>query len=71
MMEDKLDESSNFKVIERQDFRGRLIVGNTKGFIRDKLSMNGRKMTSGQGSQSPTQALTLKGQLQNNKDDKR
>ena len=33
--------------------------------------MNGRKMTLGQGSQSPTQALTLKGQLQNNKDDKR
>ena len=70
-MEDKLDESSNFKVIERQVFRGRIIVGNTKGFIRYKLSMNGRKMTSGHGSKSPTQALTLKGQLQNNKDDKR
>jgi hypothetical protein len=71
MMEDKLDESSNFKVLERQDFGGILIVGNTKGFIRDKISMNGRKMTSRQESQSPTQALTLKGQLQNNKDDKR
>jgi hypothetical protein len=35
MMEDKLDESSNFKVLERQDFRGRLIVGNKKGFTRD------------------------------------
>jgi hypothetical protein len=33
--------------------------------------MNGRKMMSGQGSQSLTQSLTLKGQLQNNKDDKR
>jgi hypothetical protein len=50
MMEDKLDESSNFKVLERQDFRRKVIVGNTKGFIRDKLSMNGRKMTPGQGS---------------------
>jgi hypothetical protein len=29
--------------------------------------MNGRKMTTRQGSQSSTQALTLKGQLQNNK----
>jgi hypothetical protein len=29
--------------------------------------MNGRKMTSRQGRQSSTQALTLKGQLQNNK----
>jgi hypothetical protein len=29
--------------------------------------MNGRNMTSRQGSQSSTQALTLKGQLQNNK----
>jgi hypothetical protein len=31
--------------------------------------MNERNMTSGQGSKSLTQALTLKGQLQNNKDD--
>jgi hypothetical protein len=30
MMEDKLDESSNFKVLERQDFRRRLIVGKYK-----------------------------------------
>jgi hypothetical protein len=29
--------------------------------------MNGRKTTSGKGSQSSTQALTLKGQLQNKK----
>jgi hypothetical protein len=29
--------------------------------------MNGRKMTSRQGSQSFTQDITLKGQLQNNK----
>jgi hypothetical protein len=35
MMEDKLDESRNLKIIERIDFRGRLIVGNTKGFTRD------------------------------------
>jgi hypothetical protein len=34
MMEDKIDESSNLKVPERQDFRGRLIVGNTKWFTR-------------------------------------
>jgi hypothetical protein len=26
MMEDKIDESSNFKVLESQDSRGRLIV---------------------------------------------
>jgi hypothetical protein len=31
--------------------------------------MNGRKVTSGQGSKSLTQALTLKGRLQNNKYD--
>jgi hypothetical protein len=31
--------------------------------------MNGRNMTSEQGRKSLTQALTLKGQLQNNKDD--
>jgi hypothetical protein len=35
MMEDKIDGSRNLKVIERQDFRGRLIVGNTKGFTID------------------------------------
>jgi hypothetical protein len=31
MMEDKLDGSSNFKVLERQDFRGRLIEVIQKG----------------------------------------
>jgi hypothetical protein len=35
MMEDKLDGSRKFKVLERQDIRGRLIVVNTKGFTRD------------------------------------
>jgi hypothetical protein len=35
MMEDNLDGSSNFKVIERKEFIGILIVGNTKGFTRD------------------------------------
>jgi hypothetical protein len=35
MMEDKLDESRNFKVLKSQDFRGRLIMGNTKGFTID------------------------------------
>jgi hypothetical protein len=43
MMEDKLDESSNLKVLERQDFRGILIVGNTKGFTIDNYQrMEGR-----------------------------
>jgi hypothetical protein len=35
MMEDKLDGSRNFKVLERQNSRGIIIVGNTKGFTRD------------------------------------
>jgi hypothetical protein len=71
MMEDKLDGSSNFKVPKRQDFRGRLIVGITKRVYQRQLSMNGRNMMSGQGSKSPTQTLTLKGQPQNKKYDKR
>jgi hypothetical protein len=35
MMEDKVDGSSNFKVLEIQDFRGIIILGNTKGFTRE------------------------------------
>jgi hypothetical protein len=30
MMEDKLDGSNNFKFLEDKDFRGRLIVGDTR-----------------------------------------
>ena len=39
-----------------------------KNVYQRKLSMNGKNMTPRQGSQASTQALTLKGQLQDNKD---
>jgi hypothetical protein len=68
MMEDKLDGSSNFKFMEDKTSEENLlwVIQKKRVYQRQQL-MNGRKMTTRQVSQPSTQALTLKGQLKNNK----
>jgi hypothetical protein len=68
MMEDKIDGSSNFKFLEDKTSEEDLLwVIQKKKVYQRQLLMNGRKMTSRQGSESSTEAFTLKDQLQNNK----